>query len=101
MNSDTVSYLSSVFMAMMMCIVRLSAALSLLPAFSKQFIVGVGRGVVIFGMALPLFPHLYPTLPNVEHLPLWVFIATMCKEVVIRRLLGFLGGFIFFVADRV
>jgi type III secretion protein T len=88
-------------MSMMMCIVRLAATLSLLPSFSKQFVVGMGRGVIIFGMALPLYYLVYPTLPKAEHLPLWVFIATICKEAVIGMLLGFLGGFIFFVADSV
>jgi type III secretion protein T len=85
---------------MLLCIVRLAAALSLMPVFAKQYIMGMGRNVVIFAMALPLFHVVYPTLP-VESLSAFVVFATVCKEVIIGVLLGYLSGFIFYVTDSV
>ncbi|MDR2201080.1 MAG: type III secretion system export apparatus subunit SctT, partial [Puniceicoccales bacterium] len=95
-----VQQLTSVLFLMMMCIVRLAAALSLTPVFAKQYIMGMGRNVVIFAMALPLFPVLYPTLPA-GTLPIALIILLICKEVMIGALLGYLSGFIFYIADSV
>jgi type III secretion protein T len=84
---------------MMLCIVRLAAALSLTPVFAKQYIMGMGRNVIIFAMALPLFYVVYPTLPKIDELPLLIFFLIICKEVVIGILLGYLSGFIFYITD--
>jgi type III secretion protein T len=95
-----IQHLTSILFMMMLCIVRLAATLSLMPVFAKQYIMGMGRNVVIFAMALPLFHLLYPTLPSAD-IPLLVLIAIICKEVIIGALLGYLSGFIFYVTDSV
>jgi type III secretion protein T len=91
---------TSVLFSMMICIIRLAAALSLTPVFAKQYIMGTGRNVVIFAMALPLFHVVYPTLPTTP-LPLLILFVTICKEVIIGAMLGYLSGFIFYVTDSV
>ncbi|MDR0740323.1 MAG: type III secretion system export apparatus subunit SctT [Puniceicoccales bacterium] len=91
---------TSILFLMMMCIIRLAAALSLTPVFAKQYIMGTGRNVVIFAMALPLFHVVYPTLPTTQ-LPLLILFVTICKEVIIGAMLGYLSGFIFYVTDSV
>lgn len=97
---STIQQITTVLMMMLLCIVRLAAALSLMPVFAKQYIMGMGRNVVIFAMALPLFPVVYPEFPALD-LPVLVVIVTICKEVIIGALLGYLSGFIFYAADSV
>jgi type III secretion protein T len=92
--------ITSVLFSMMMCIIRLAAALSLTPVFAKQYVMGMGRNVIIFAMALPLFHALYPTLPKGQ-IPLLILFVIICKEVIIGAMLGFLSGFIFYVTDSV
>jgi type III secretion protein T len=91
---------TSVLFLMMMCIIRLAAALSLTPVFAKQYNMGMGRNVIIFAMSLPHFHALYPTLPTTQ-IPLLILFVTICKEVIIGAMLGFLSGFIFYVTDSV
>ncbi|MDR1434940.1 MAG: type III secretion system export apparatus subunit SctT [Puniceicoccales bacterium] len=100
-TSMTIQHITSILFLLMMCIVRLAAALSLTPVFAKQYIMGMGRNVVIFAMALPVFHVIYPTLPSMETLPVLVVILIICKEVIIGALLGYLSGFIFYVTDSV
>jgi len=95
-----IQYLTSVLMMMMLCIVRLAAALSLMPVFAKQYIMGMGRNVIIFAMALPLFHVVYPEFPSTQ-IPFLILFVTICKEVIIGALLGYLSGFIFYAADSV
>ncbi|MDR0417909.1 MAG: type III secretion system export apparatus subunit SctT [Puniceicoccales bacterium] len=92
--------ITSVLLRMLLCIVRLAAALSLMPVFAKQYIMGMGRNVVIFAMALPLFHVVYPTFP-MENLSAFTIILIICKEVIIGVLLGYLSGFIFYATDSV
>lgn len=95
-----IQYLGGVLMMMMLCLVRLAAALSLTPVFAKQYIMGTGRNVVILAMALPLFYTVFPECPSTQ-LPISILILTICKEVIIGALLGYLSGFIFYAADSV
>lgn len=95
-----IQHITSILMMMMLCIVRLAAALSLMPVFAKQYIMGMGRNVVIFAMALPLFHVVYPEFPSTQ-IPLLILFVTICKEVIIGALLGYLSGFIFYAADSV
>jgi type III secretion protein T len=100
MDPSALSELTNICFLLLLSIVRLAAALAIIPIFSKQFIVGVGRNVIILGMALPLFYFLYPTLPK-ENLSLLMLVAILFKEVTIGLMLGFVGTFIFFVAESV
>jgi type III secretory pathway component EscT len=83
----------------MMHIVTLSAALSLMRVFLKQYIMEMKRNVIIFSMALLFFHVIYSTLSSIETLPVLVLILIICKEVVIGALLGYLFDFIFYVND--
>jgi type III secretion protein T len=100
MDSSSLSELTHICFLLLISIIRLAATLAIIPVFSKQFVVGTGRNVVILGMALPLFYFLYPTLPTGE-LHLLMLTAIIFKEVVIGIMLGFVGTFIFFVAESV
>lgn len=87
----------------LLSITRLAAALSIVPFFSKQFVIGTGRNVVIFSMALPLIYVIMPTMANVDisgaNFSLIAIVLT--KEVIIGLILGFLAGFVFYVAEGV
>jgi type III secretion protein T len=61
---------------------------------------GMGRNVIVFAVALPLFHVLYPTLPRTQ-IPLLILFARVCKGVIIGAMLGFLSGFICYVTDNV
>lgn len=95
-----ISYLSSIIFSMFICIVRIAAALSIMPIFAKQYIVGTGRNAIILAMSLPLFYTVFPYFPQ-SSLPIAVLILTICKEVVIGIFLGYLAGFIFYISDSV
>ncbi|MDR0444672.1 MAG: type III secretion system export apparatus subunit SctT [Puniceicoccales bacterium] len=100
MDSSVLGELARICFLLLVSIARLAAALAIIPVFSKQFIVGMGRNVIILGMALPLFYFLYPTLPKGE-LQLLTLFAILFKEVTIGLILGFVGTFIFFIAEGV
>jgi type III secretion protein T len=80
--------------------VRLAATWAIVPFFSKQFVSGVGRNVVIFAMALPLVPLLIAQLPS-YHLDSLTTAGILIKKVVIGVTLGYATGFIFYVAEGV
>ncbi|MDR1595611.1 MAG: type III secretion system export apparatus subunit SctT [Puniceicoccales bacterium] len=80
--------------------VRLGAALAIAPFFSRQFIVGTGRNVVMFSLSLPLFPLVFPTIPAGRFAILTIGFL-LVKEAVIGIILGFVTGFIFYVAEGV
>lgn len=80
--------------------VRLAATLAIVPFFSKQFVSGLGRNVVIFGMALPIIPVLIDQAPHYNMDSITVAIV-LVKEVVIGVTMGFATGFIFYVAEGV
>lgn len=80
--------------------VRLAATLAIAPFFSKQFIPGLGRNVIIFGMALPTIPLLIAQIPH-YHLDSITVGIILVKEVVIGVSMGYAVGFIFYVAEGV
>ncbi|MDR3144618.1 MAG: type III secretion system export apparatus subunit SctT [Puniceicoccales bacterium] len=80
--------------------VRLGAALAIVPFFSRQFVVGTGRNVVIFAMSLPLFYLIFPTLPS-EEVTMLLLGLWLVKEAVIGIILGFATGFIFYASEGV
>jgi type III secretion protein T len=80
--------------------VRLGAAMSIAPFFSRQFIEGTARNVVVFSLSLPLFYAVFPTFPTgpIDVLTMgWYLI----KEAVIGIILGFTASFIFYAAEGV
>jgi type III secretory pathway component EscT len=85
----------SVLLMMLLYIVRLTAGLSLVPVFAKQYIMGMGHDVAIFAMVLPLFQVIYPRVP-MENLPLLILFVTIRKKVIIGVLLDYLMRFIFY-----
>jgi type III secretion protein T len=80
--------------------VRIGAALSIAPFFSRQFIGGPGRNVVIFSMSLPLFYLLLPTMPQ-NGVPVLLMGLWLVKEAVIGVILGVAVSFIFYAAEGV
>ena len=80
--------------------IRLAGALAIASFFSRQFVVGSSRNVVIFSMSLPLLYMIFPTLPT-QQLSLWIMALVLVKEVVIGVILGFLTNFIFFATEGV
>ncbi|MDR1413779.1 MAG: type III secretion system export apparatus subunit SctT [Puniceicoccales bacterium] len=92
--------ISNVCTLLIAAMVRLGAALAIAPFFSRQFVVGTGRNVTILALSLPLFPLVFPTLPQGEFAVL-VLGGILIKEAVIGIILGFLSGFIFCVAEGV
>jgi type III secretion protein T len=80
--------------------VRLAAVLATVPFFSKQFVSGTGRNVVIFGIALPLLPLLMGQLPD-YHINFIATAGILIKEVVIGVSIGFATGFVFYVVEGV
>ncbi|MDR1433220.1 MAG: type III secretion system export apparatus subunit SctT [Puniceicoccales bacterium] len=80
--------------------VRLGAALAIAPFFSRQFVVGPGRNVVIFSLTLPLFPLVFQTMPTGTFALLSVGFLIV-KEAVIGITLGFVSGFIFYASEGV
>jgi type III secretion protein T len=80
--------------------VRMGAALAIVPFFSKQFVVGTGRNVVIFAMCFPLIYLIWPALPKGE-LSILVTGLLLIKEAVIGIVLGFTASFIFYTSEGV
>lgn len=80
--------------------VRLAATLAIVPFFSKQFVAGAGRNVIIFSMALPLIPLLISQFPN-YYLDSLTGSIILIKEVIIGVSMGFATGFVFYVAEGV
>ncbi len=80
--------------------VRLAATLAIVPFFSKQFVAGLGRNVIIFGMTIPIIPLLFSQLPD-YHLDSITTAIILIKEVVIGVSMGFATGFIFYVSEGV
>ena len=98
--STLIKDIANVSTLFIVTMVRLAAALAVVPFFSQQFITGTGRRVVTFGLSLPLFYLLYPTFPQSG----WTFMlmgAILIKEAIIGAILGFAAGFIFYVAEGV
>ncbi|MDR0715439.1 MAG: type III secretion system export apparatus subunit SctT [Puniceicoccales bacterium] len=92
--------ITNVLLLLVISAVRLAAVLSVVPFFSKQFVVGTGRNVVIFAMVLPLLPLLIAQLPN-HSLDFLTVLGVLIKEVIIGVTLGFATGFIFYVSEGV
>lgn len=92
--------IASICALIVVCMVRMAAALSIAPFFSRQFVVGTSRNVVIFALCMPLFLHLIPTLPQGD-VALLTMGAILIKEAVIGIVLGFVTSFIFYAAEGV
>jgi type III secretion protein T len=92
--------LTSICMLLIIAMVRIGAALSIAPFFSRQFIVGTGRNVVIFAISLPLFYLILPSLPSDEVAMLFLGFL-LVKEAIIGMILGFTASFVFYAAEGV
>jgi type III secretion protein T len=99
-NGVVIDEIARVLLLVLLSSVRLAATLAIVPFFSKQFVSGVGRNVVIFAMAIPLVPLLIAQLPN-YHLDSLATAGILIKEVVIGVTLGYATGFVFYVAEGV
>ncbi len=91
---------SRMMLLLVLSSVRLAAVLAIVPFFSKQFISGLARNVIIFGMAIPIIPLLIAQLPH-YHVDSIIVGIILIKEVVIGVSMGFATGFIFYVAEGV
>lgn len=80
---------------------RMTAALSVSPFFGPQFIQGMARQVVIMSLtliAVPIVAFAAETPPLREHSPLF-FGLVMAKEIALGLLLGYVSGFVFWIAE--
>ena len=103
MNSDFIQQFGCLIVVGLLSITRLAAALAIVPFFSKQFVTGTGRNVVVFSMALPLIYVIMPTMVNVDvsAANFSLIAVVLTKEVIIGIILGFLAGFVFYIAEGV
>lgn len=103
MNTQIVENVGCLIIVALLSITRLAAALAIVPFFSKQFVIGTGRNVIVFSMALPLIYVILPTMANVDisAANFSLICTVLTKEVIIGVILGFLAGFIFYVAEGV
>jgi type III secretion protein T len=85
---------------LVVAMVRVGASLAIVPFFSRQFVEGIGRNMVIFSMSLPLFYLIFPTLPSGEMTVLTMGFY-LIKEATIGIILGFAASFIFYAAEGV
>ncbi|MEM0926060.1 MAG: flagellar biosynthetic protein FliR, partial [Planctomycetota bacterium] len=79
------------------CLVRLTAACSIVPFMSKQMLPGQVRNSILFTLGIIIYPIVSPTMDAELSSPL-VITALIAKEIVIGILMGFLAAKTFFVA---
>jgi type III secretion protein T len=91
---------SRIVLLLVLSSVRLAATLAIVPFFSKQFVSGAGRNVVIFAMATPILPLLVSQIPN-YHLDSITTAGILIKEVAIGVTMGFATGFVFYISEGV
>ena len=85
-----IEYVASILLMILLCIIRLAAALSLTPVFSKQYIMRTGRNVVIFVMVLPLFHIVYPDFQAAQ-IPLLIIIFCFMAPILLMLFLAEFG----------
>jgi len=93
--------IQDILVVLMICLVRITAIFSIAPFFNKQIVPGVARNAVMVALALFIFPMVFPTYPQDAHLTLPLYVSLLFKEIIIGVIMGFLSGFIFWVAESV
>lgn len=78
---------------------RMTALLLVVPFFGEQFIVGLGRNVVILSLTLIVVPLTIATLP--ADYTMLDMIAIIIKELIIGLVIGYIIGIVFYVAEGV
>ncbi|MDR2738164.1 MAG: type III secretion system export apparatus subunit SctT [Puniceicoccales bacterium] len=92
--------IASICVMLVISMVRLGAAMSISPFFSRQFVEGTARNMVIFSLSLPLFYLVLPTLPEGQ-IDVMTAGFYLVKEVIIGIILGFAASFIFYASEGV
>ncbi len=79
---------------------RILAAFSVCPALADSMIPGVARRAAVLGLAIPVIPAVYASMPPGE--PVWWAVAfAAAKEVFIGALIGFFAAVPFWIAENV
>lgn len=80
---------------------RMTAALTLTPFFSQQFIQGLARQVVIISLTLIAVPIVAfsATAPDVASKSGLFFGVIIAKEIALGLILGYVSGFAFWIAE--
>ncbi|MEO1525616.1 MAG: type III secretion system export apparatus subunit SctT [Planctomycetota bacterium] len=79
------------------CIVRLTAACSIVPFMSNQMLPGRLRNSILFALGITVYPIVAPTLDLSGETSVDI-VAIIVKEIVIGILIGFVAAKVFFVA---
>ncbi|MDR1436066.1 MAG: type III secretion system export apparatus subunit SctT [Puniceicoccales bacterium] len=80
--------------------IRITSIFAMLPFFGKRNVIGMGRNSWILGLAIFAYPIFAKELANPD-VGFGVVMLLGAKELFIGTILGFLGGFIFFVVEGV
>lgn len=80
---------------------RMTAALTLSPFFSQQFIQGMARQVVIISLTLIAVPLVAfsSSAPDITSKSVLFFGVIIAKEIALGLLLGYVSGFAFWIAE--
>ncbi|OHE73234.1 MAG: EscT/YscT/HrcT family type III secretion system export apparatus protein [Verrucomicrobia bacterium GWF2_51_19] len=87
-------------LAIALSVTRLTAVMTAMPVFGTEVFGGaIAKNVVMLALSMVLIPMI---LPNVPHeLPFLTLFPLMIKEGLVGMIIGFLGGFLFYVVQGV